>query len=208
MEDSGRLDIHLQLPDFAGFPKIPRLRRDAIITEKIDGTNAQLLITDDGRIFAGSRKRWLTPEKDNYGFAAWVWEHYDELLKLGPGRHFGEWWGQGIQRNYGLDQKRFSLFNVGRWCDPVNERIGAPLPSGDCHRIAVPACCHVVPILAVGNFTTWLIGGALQQLHTDGSAAAPGFMKPEGIVIYHTAGNCLFKVTLENDEKPKENTDD
>ena len=36
-----------------------------------------------------------------------------------------------------------------------------------------------------------------------GSLAAPGFMKPEGVVIYHTAANIMFKKTFKNDEKGK-----
>lgn len=28
-------------------------------------------------------------------------------------------------------------------------------------------------------------------------------MKPEGIVIFHTAARQMFKVTIENDESPK-----
>ena len=35
------------------------------------------------------------------------------------------------------------------------------------------------------------------------SVAAPGFMKPEGVVVFHTAGNLGFKKTLEKDEVPK-----
>ena len=114
---------------FVEFPKMPRLSREIIVTEKIDGTNAQVYIGDDGTILAGSRTRWITPENDNFGFAAWVRDNTDELLKLGPGSHFGEWWGAGIQRRYGLNEKRFSLFNVARWGE---ER---------------PACCSVVPVL-------------------------------------------------------------
>lgn len=30
-----------------------------------------------------------------------------------------------------------------------------------------------------------------------------GWMTPEGIVVLHFASGTLFKVTLENDEKPK-----
>lgn len=37
----------------------------------------------------------------------------------------------------------------------------------------------------------------------NGSVAAPGFANPEGVVIYHTAGNVLFKKTLIKDEIPK-----
>ena len=189
----------LQSPDFEGFPKIPRLNRDVIITEKIDGTNAQIFISEDGKSMRmGSRKRWLTRDHDNYGFRAWARDHFEELLKLGPGRHFGEWWGQGIQRNYGLDHKRFSLFNVGRWC----ERGQMPM-AGSTFKY-VPECCSIVPILRRHvPFTTVRVEECLETLLQYGSAAVPGFMKPEGIVIYHTAGNCLFKVTLENDEKPK-----
>jgi hypothetical protein len=30
--------------DFVGFPKVPRLSREVVVTEKIDGTNASVLI--------------------------------------------------------------------------------------------------------------------------------------------------------------------
>jgi hypothetical protein len=79
--------------EFMGFPKMGRLSRECWVTEKIDGTNAQIYITDDGQMLIGSRTRWITPESDNFGFARWATEHKDELLQLGPGRHFGEWWG-------------------------------------------------------------------------------------------------------------------
>lgn len=173
---------------FEEFAKIPRLSRQCVITEKIDGTNGQVYISEDGQIRAGSRTRWLIPGKqDNHGFAAWVEEHKAELLTLGPGRHFGEWWGCGIQRGYGLTEKRFSLFNVRRWVD----------------KEAPPACCHVVPVLYRGHFTTRAIEGILTALQTDGSQAAPGFLDPEGIIIYHVAGGYLFKKTIKNDEAPK-----
>lgn len=32
--------------DFEGFPKMARLSREVVITEKIDGTNAQVLIVE------------------------------------------------------------------------------------------------------------------------------------------------------------------
>lgn len=163
-----------------------RLSREVIVTEKIDGTNAQVFISDDlTEVRAGSRTRWITPEDDNFGFAAWVERNRDELLQLGPGRHFGEWWGQGIQRKYDMPEKRFSLFNVARWAE------------------ARPACCHVVPVLYQGLFDTAEINFALAQLASFGSVAAPGFMKPEGIVAFHVAGNVGFKKTIEKDDKPK-----
>jgi hypothetical protein len=172
---------------FEAFPKIARLNRDCVITEKLDGTNAQVIVTEDGRVAAASRSRIITPDDDNFGFAAWVERNVDELRKLGPGRHFGEWWGSGIQRGYGLmnGDRRFSLFNVGRWYS------GRPL------------CCHVVPILYTGPFKTEIVDHFVESLRKIGSHASPGFMKPEGIIVWHEAARQLFKVTLEKDEVPK-----
>ena len=47
---------------FVEFPKMPRLSREIIITEKIDGTNASVTITEDGQFLTGSRTRWITPD--------------------------------------------------------------------------------------------------------------------------------------------------
>jgi hypothetical protein len=193
------------MSDFKEFPKIPRLFRDCIITEKIDGTNGQICIIPAGTItsgtaeehvlhrnangdilLAGSRNRWVTPENDNYGFARWVLEHQEELrTNLGFGTHYGEWWGAGIQRKYGLKEKRFSLFNTTRWNSvPVSP-------------------CHVVPVIYAGPFSTEVVKDCVSRLRTEGSLASPGFMNPEGVVVFHEAGQCFFKATLEKDEKPK-----
>jgi len=52
-------------------------------------------------------------------------------------------------------------------------------------------------------FTTGMVDAALHALQTGGSFAAPGFMKPEGVVVFHIAGNVGFKKTIEKDEEPK-----
>jgi len=174
--------------EFKEFPKIARLSREVIVTEKIDGTNASIFIGEDGEFLVGSRTRWITPEADNFGFAAWAHAHRDELLMLGVGHHFGEWWGSGIQRGYNLPkgEKRFSLFNTSRW------------------SVERPACCHVVPVLGTSaSFDSESISTCLERLKTFGSQAAPGFMKPEGIVVFHTAANFGFKKTIEKDDVPK-----
>jgi hypothetical protein len=189
--------------DFKEFPKISRLSREIVITEKLDGTNAQVFIRElpdsevmptetpivavVGRmlLYAGSRTKWITPQDDNYGFAKWVQDNAEELIKLGPGQHFGEWWGQGIQRKYGLNEKRWSLFNVSKWGE------------------SRPACCHVVPVLWRGIFNTLEIESALQRLKENGSVAAPGVMNPEGIVVFHTASNHIYKKTINKDEEWK-----
>ncbi len=180
--------MDIMLPEFVAFPKISRRNRVIIITEKIDGTNGIVHVAESGIVTAGSRSRWVTPQADNYGFAAWFAANADDLReKLGPGYHYGEWRGSGIQRRYGMTEKRFSLFNVGRWSEP---------------RVR-PACCSVVPVIRTGFEKDGIVDEALTSLREKGSYVAPGFMKPEGIVIFHTASGQLQKVTLEKDEAPK-----
>ena len=176
---------------FEAWPKIARLNRDCVITEKIDGTNAAVIVTDDGTVGAQSRTRLITPDQDNFGFARWVYDNAEALTSaLGTGRHFGEWWGSGIQRGYGLPkgEKRFSLFNVNRYKDADLSE----LPS-----------VALVPTLYVGPFTTSGVAETVERLARFGSLAAPGFDKPEGVVVFHTAAQTVFKVTVEKDEAPK-----
>jgi hypothetical protein len=186
MSDQDKPIVILAEPIFTPMQKIARYSRLCTITEKIDGTNASIFISEDLSVFlTGSRTRWITPAADNNGFSRWAHEHKDELMQLGAGHHFGEWWGNGIQRKYNQPCKRFSLFNTNRWKD---ER---------------PACCDLVPVLYEGMFTQAAIEETLALLRGNGSYAAPGFMQPEGIVIYHHAAKQLFKKTLVSDEKPK-----
>ena len=193
------------MSEFVEFPKMARLSRDVIVTEKIDGTNAQIFITEDGQIRAGSRTRWITPADDNFGFAAWVEEHRDELMTLGPGRHFGEWWGRGIQRGYNIPDRRLSLFNTQRWCLHGHEprMIQGVNPLLSKLQNILPPCVGLVPVIGIGKFDEADFNGALRQLAANGSFAAPGFMDPEGIVVFHTAGNVGFKKTLKRDSAPK-----
>lgn len=213
----------IMTPEFKPFPKMARLSREIIVTEKIDGTNASIYIikpevdvsnfsgwiahVDGLLIWAGSRTRWITPEEDNHGFAKWALEHALELADLGPGMHFGEWWGSGIQRGYGLTkgEKRFSLFNVQRWTLHGTEP--QQIPTADPRVVkmqdVLPACCGLVPILYRGDFDTAFVNSTLTMLAAGGSVAAPGFMNPEGIVVYHTAGNFGLKKTIHKDSEPK-----
>lgn len=200
--------------DFKDFPKIARLRRGITVSEKIDGTNAHVYIrtlADDevmptdtpivavvGKflVYAGSRTRYITPgkETDNFGFAAWVSANAETLVKLGEGRHYGEWWGRGIQRGYGLQERRFSLFNVARWESQV-----VPEDKLILGAVGVGA----VPVLAKGDFTDSIVDAAVEELRASGSKAAPGYMDAEGIVVFHSASGQLFKRTLVGDEAPK-----
>ena len=220
LEVEDTLGEYTRGPVFKGWPKISRLNREIVITEKIDGTNAAVIVSRDyvphgygaGEIVNGgiivnvaesydswdpiwvgaqSRKNLISPEKDNFGFATWVRENAANLAHyLGEGYHFGEWWGSGIQRGYGLEkgEKRFSLFNVTKWGDQY------PRPKG----------VYVVPVIdAWETFNSVGIQQAINVLRGNGSFASPGFMNPEGIIVFHTASNTCFKVTLDGDEKHK-----
>lgn len=174
------------VPEFKEFPKIARLNRECVITEKVDGTNGCIIVTEVG-VWAQSRNRVLAQDTDPFGFALWVEQNKDALRDvLGVGYHFGEWYGRGIQRGYGMESRRLALFNVERWGD-------------------VPLCegLTTVPVLYRGLFNTAAVERALALLREDGSKIAPGFMRPEGVVIYHEAAQVGFKVTLERDEERK-----
>lgn len=203
--------------EFQAWPKIARLNRDITITEKIDGTNAAILIEEDGpadfgltspaggallsvevdgvayQVGAQSRKRLLALGADNFGFALWVATHAVELVRaLGEGRHFGEWWGHGIQRGYGASkgERVFSLFNTSRYA-------GVDLDFDDGTALTT------VPVLYEGPFSEDGIKLILDDLRDRGSVVADGYEYPEGVVVFHQHSNQMFKVTLENDELPK-----
>jgi hypothetical protein len=211
------MEIPMTAVPFAEFDKISRLNREIIVTEKIDGTNGQVHIRPalndalemgydtqieiDGQshyIRAGSRNRWVLylGSDDNNGFGRWVHQHAHELAALGAGAHFGEWWGAGIQRKYGLTDKRWSLFNVGRWVQHDDVR-GQKEPM----KVA-PKCCHVVPVIGVGvGFD--IVYKSIERLKTEGSVAARGFLDPEGVVAFHTHSRTLFKMTIKKDTEHK-----
>lgn len=230
--------------DFQPWPKTPRLFKDCTITEKIDGTNAAIIVEQFGNdmnhpdlferysdpgepglttvtnfaneryqaalvgidtnlylVGAQSRNRLIHPTKDNAGFARWVFENAEELATvLGVGRHFGEWWGQGIQRNYGMTSKRFSLFNVHRYAGPL---IGSSIDNPD--GLAGTSALDTVPILYQGPFVTAAVTQTLEILRNEGSKAAPGFDRPEGVVVYHSASKQVYKafVDAEDEAAPK-----
>lgn len=162
---------------FKEWPKMPRLLSDIVITEKIDGTNACVYVGEDGSVGAQSRSQILTVKNDNFGFARWVQDNAKELATLGPGYHFGEWAGQGIGRRYNADRKRFFLFNVSKWGETR------------------PACCDVVPMLWASETADVMrhVEEEIRILEELGSRAFPGYMKPEGVVVWHARSGQLFK---------------
>ena len=183
----------MTLPEFAKWPSIQRLSSETVfLTEKIDGSNGIIYVPEDPAlpVLAGSRERWLSnedgtpPEKknDNFGFGAWVYDRRESLRQLGPGYHYGEFHGAGIQRRYDLKNKRWASFEY--WRDDI----------------AIPDVC-VVPVLFTGEPTILLFDACIQRLIDEGSVLYPGFMKPEGIVItFKNMKRCSFKKLCENDK--------
>lgn len=161
-------------PEFQAWPKIPRWKGERfVVTEKIDGTNGCIVVTVDGDIFAQSRSKFLdeTSAGDNYGFCKWVNGHKNDLLSLGVGYHYGEWWGYGIQRGYGAPDKRFSLFNI--WHD------------------SIPECVSKVPFMGMN------VEEALNKLQAEGSQAFPGYMRPEGVVLRAKQPEPYYKLIID-----------
>lgn len=198
--------------EFKSWPSIPRMSKEQVtVTEKIDGSNSAVRIRpydgneDDSMavlhvtvndeaytVWAQSRKRLLLPGKstDNFGFAGWVHDNASKLVEiLGPGDHYGEWWGSGVQRGYGLKEKRFSLFNAPRWYEVLHPTEARSEVSN----------LYIVPLLYRGRFYDLDVKSLRDDLAQNGSKAVSGF-KSEGMVVYMREVNASYKVLLENDD--------
>jgi len=162
--------------EFKQWEKIPRENPFTVtITEKIDGTNSCIIIKDGKIAGIQSRKRLITPEDDNYRFAAWVMDNAEDMLGLGEGYHYGEWAGLGIRKNpLQLDGKVFFLFNTLRW-NPDNPNR--------------PKCCSVVPILFQGELLPETIPELLVGMKND-------TLDREGVVVYYHAFRSYTKHTV------------
>jgi hypothetical protein len=198
---------------FKPWSKIFRLYGPAVITEKIDGTNAAVQIKKINisgpiemrptdvldydyatgkpgavyRLAAQSRKRIITPGEDNYGFAAWVQNNALALARtLGEGIHFGEWFGLGINRAYGMDSRAFALFNTRKWADLYYDP-----------KYLEDGALMSVPILkTTDNFSEDDLLEAVSLLEHQGSQVVEGlFSNPEGVVVYWPQADHMFKYT-------------
>ena len=165
--------------EFKAWEKIPRENPFKVtITEKINGTNACIIIQDGEIIGVQSRKRLITTEDDNYGFARWVDDNKSSLINLGDGYHYGEWAGLGIQKNpHGLDKKKLFLFNTFRWNENNPNR---------------PECCDVVPVMFQGQLTE----NKIQECLNDLELYAEEGQTPEGVVVYYHAFRKYTKHTI------------
>lgn len=168
---------------FVKYPKTKRLGGKAanmMISEKLDGTNASITIKDGEIVCVASKNRPITPGKnsDNYGFAQWVLDNHDELLKLGEGYHPGEWCGPKIQDNpYNLEKRTWFIFNTFRPAD------------------SLPSCVKQVPLLYKGPFDMQCIQDVMNDLYHNKSSVTEGAI-PEGVCIYHCGMRETFKDTF------------
>lgn len=151
--------------EFRAWPKIPRNKGGQVtITEKIDGTNACVIVRNGELVGSQSRNRLIKPGDDHMGFAFWVSENAEELVSLGDGYHYGEWAGPGIQKNpHMLEQKTFFLFNTFRPSDTL------------------PECVSQVPVLYQGPGTPKATEDTMRELWN--TATSAGYI-PEGVIIY------------------------
>lgn len=165
---------------FKKFPKIARHTNvQCTITEKLDGSNALIYISEDLEVVkAGSRSRWITPGKstDNFGFAQWVEDNKEELKKLGPGYHYGEWVGKGINRGYDIEPKNLFMFNP-RWGNQG------------------PDCVDVVPLLGTCKFNELehMLLNIKDDLLLNGSTLNPN-TKAEGVMVFFREFGHYMKV--------------
>ena len=219
--------------EFRSWGKTPRLFRDIVITEKIDGTNSAIIIEQifpndvatnhfaevgiDGAFYAvgaQSKNRLIFPGKttDNYGFAAFVEANVVELVRLlGVGHHFGEWWGEGIQKRYSggssdvtSKRREFALFDTAKHAGGVKGDLYTLPTFGQFEDEAGRSVTvKSVPVLYEGDFSEQAIRDALDDLNRFGSVAAPFHPNPEGIVIYHAQSKQVYKVTRDNNDKGK-----
>lgn len=158
---------------------------------------------EEGQLYAigaQSRKHLIWPGSDNFGFAGWVKANAKVLADLlGPGRHFGEWWGQGIQGGHGMDRKVFSLFDQHRWSGVAQQRSDWIDRAGEINMT-------YVPLIYTGKFSHDVVPYSINLLRQNGSIAAAAYgvsHKAEGVVIELPYLDVRFKAFLENDDLPK-----
>lgn len=196
------------------WPKIPRLFRDCEITEKIDGTNAVVLLTDGQELsdpdtaLPGFTKNG-TPDIEVPGTGP---PHKARYIFVGSRRR----WLTKDEDNFGFWQwvaDRAEQFHEtlpnGRyygefWGHGIQR--GYDMPNGE-RRLALfdtsleeqplPEGVDTVPVLYYTEFSTLAVENTLWELQQYGSRLVPGYNQPEGVVVRHIQSGHRFKVTLD-----------
>lgn len=207
-----------ELHVFQDYGKIPRWANEHVwVSEKIDGSNSAVVIerqeeqretdavvryvyVDDVAyvVRAQSRKRFLLPGKqtDNFGFAQYVFDNAEALVKtLGVGRHYGEYWGSGIQRGYGMvnGERWFSLFPTSRVSRSFQNY----------HDILTVPQLNIVPELYSGPWSGNVIEDCLDVLRDHGTFASNGAGQAEGVVVTFKLSGARYKAFVNDDGVPK-----
>lgn len=117
---------------------------------KIDGTNSQVFLKDDGTLGFGSRNREITPEDDNAGFALSMTQNEElyngllTILKANPNYIiYGEWLVPHTLKSYTHDAwKKFYVFDV------LDESTGKYLPYSQYVKL-FESCpqCRIIPLM-------------------------------------------------------------
>jgi hypothetical protein len=163
-------------PEVEGFLSSP-----CVVQPKLDGTNA-CVWAEGGEVLCGSRKRQVTPDDDNAGFAAWVSSDDPDAESLRrvalswPGYVFyGEWLpvkGTKLGKSYTVRGKLF-LFDVADVSTGVY---------GDYETLVTMASGYpyIVPLL--GSFPDGLSEQELASLAESNTFLLPDGMVGEGVV--------------------------
>lgn len=182
--------------NYNSFPSIERLENIyCVISEKIDGTNGLIEINETNVRF-GSRNRYISFSDDNAGFANFF-RHYEARFEdvakdiitkepessdeSYPLRIYGEWFGCGIQRGYGLKDKFFMPFSFF---------YGEKLIEYQVPNVITPN------IMYTGKFSMEVVNTCMQQLKLNGSGVVKDYKQPEGIVIFFPKYNFRLKETF------------
>lgn len=184
------------MTEFKAWQKTTRLESPCVISEKLDGANACVVVEeveefslldasitilatnpDDAstarafRVSAQSRTRLALPGQDETGIADWVAQRRGRLaLDLGPGYHYGE-----FVKGKGLKEPKLFLFNTGRWGGK---------------QFTTPGL-DVVPVLYEGNYYEGIVEKYLNDLRENGSWVLDS--PPEGVVIFWKHDQTLKK---------------
>lgn len=174
--------------EFKPWPKIQRLKTNTVtISEKIDGTNACVVIQEGKFVGCQSRNKIIKPGDDNMGFASWAYERQELLTELGEGYHYGEWAGPGIQKNpHCLPEKRFYLFDTRRH---------------EFHdQTPMEGIVFVVPMFYVGEYIK-PDGYTKEWLNEFGVANGNQEANPEGVMYYFHAFRTHIKAPIRSADK-------
>lgn len=148
---------------------------------KLDGTNASAWIGADGLVDAASRRRRITPEDDNAGFAAWVQSDEcgrAEVLRSTLESHpnwilYGEWLVPHTLKTYRGDAwRRFWIFDV------YDREMGRYV-AYEQYSPALSGLDLIEPLFIVTNPSEQQIRGAVESntyLILDGQGAGEGIV--------------------------------